>query len=190
MPRPAEEIIIGFWGFMGSGKTLNMTKWAVVLAEKTGRPIYANYHIKHKNAHFFNDFKQLEHVHHAIVVYDEIHVDFDSRSWDSPKQKVFTHWFTQTRKKYISFLYSTQSLDQLEKRVRRNTQWLIWCQKTRNGHYKETLLNTQLGMEQAIKVNTRTLNKPHLIWPLYDTSEVIKENYMSENTTTITRKRK
>jgi len=177
---PANELVIGFWGFMGGGKTLNMTKWAILLAESSGRPIYANYHINHKQAHYFTNFKELEHITHAIVVYDEIHVDFDCRGWDKKGQQAFTHWFTQTRKKYITFLYATQSIDQLEKRVRNNTQYLFCCTKNKRKELKEELYNTQLGMANAIKISTRILAKPYLIWPYFDTSEVIKEKYYND----------
>lgn len=175
---PANEVIIGFWGFMGSGKTLNMTKWGILFSEITGRPLYANYHINHPNFKFFSDFQELEQVRHAIILYDEIHVDLDSRGWDKKRQQAFTHWFTQTRKMYCSFFYATQSIDQLEKRVRNNTQYLFWCTKNKRGELKEILLNVQLGMQQTIKINERTMSKPYLLYPFYDTTEIIKEKYI------------
>lgn len=180
MSQPANELVIGFWGFMGSGKTLNMTKWAILLSETSGRPIYANYHINHPKFRYFKDFSELDQVRHAIICYDEIHVDFDSRAWDRGKQQKFTHWFTQTRKMFCSFLYTTQSIDQLEKRVRNNTQWLFCCSKNKRKDLIETLYNTQLGMHSAIKINKRVLTKPYLIYPFYDTTEVIKGSYMAQ----------
>lgn len=172
---PADELVIGFWGRMGSGKTLNMTKWAIFFAETMNRPIYANYHINHPKAHLFTSFKELEKVRHAIIAYDEIHVDLDSRGWDRKNQQAFTHWFTQTRKMFCSFLYTTQTIDQLEKRIRNNTQYLFLCSKqflysnlkSTGSVLVEKLYNTEFGMENTSFVKQFNNPYPQLICPYY-----------------------
>lgn len=179
----ADEIVAGWAGRMGAGKTLNMTKWGCIMAEAFGRPIYANYHINHPQAHYFSDFRDIaESVHDAIICWDEIMVDHDSRNWESKKQQQFTHWFCQTRKLRCSFFYTTQRLNTLEKRIRENTQYIFKCTKDRiwNRTY-EDLYNTEDGFENAQKI-TRFINeKPQLLYGLYNTHEVVKKAFFGNN---------
>lgn len=180
----ADEIVAGWWGRMGSGKTLNMTKWGILLAEATNRPLYANYHINHPRAHYFEDFREIaDSISHAIICWDEIMVDHDSRNsirkdQTAIRQQEFTHWFCQTRKLYCSFLYTTQRLNTLEKRIRENTQYIFRCSKDKyfNCTY-ERLYDTAEGFELAHFLTQFTNDKPQLYYGLYNTHEVVKKSF-------------
>lgn len=177
----ADELVIGWFGRMGSGKTMNMTKWAIMFSEKSGKQIYSNYHINHKNAHYFKKYQELENVRNAIICYDEIHVDQDSRNWDSKSQQKFSHWVTQTRKMYNSFFYTSQTLDQLEKRIRNNTLYVFFCSKNRyKNEMYEDLYDTQMGFGSSVYLKRFVFNKPWLLFNYYNTRELIHETYTKE----------
>lgn len=181
MATSADELVIGWFGRMGAGKTLNMVKWAVLFSELTGRKIYSQIKINHKNWISFSDFRELEEVRHAIILFDEIHTLFDSRKWDSKLQQKFTYWFTQTRKMYNTIFYTSQTLDQLEKRVRNNTQFVVLCTKDRKrGEMFESFYNTEFGFSQAQFLSRKVFTKPELIYNLYDTRQLINLNFYNK----------
>lgn len=172
---PVDEYIIGFYGKRGSGKTLNATKRGIILAEITNRPLYANYHINYKNFHYFEDFRDIEELTNAIIIYDEIHVDLDSRYWDKKNQTRFTHWITQIRKMYCTFLYTTQRLNTLEKRIRENSDYVYICKKNLNkNEFYEYLCDIGEGIDNMILLNKTTTYNPYLLYHFYDTGEIIK----------------
>lgn len=174
-----ETLILGWLGRMGSGKTLSMSVWAQIFYNLTGKQIWSNYHLA--NARFFKDFKDLENEENIIVCYDEIHIDFDSRDWDNKKRQQFTHWFTQIRKRRIIFLYTTQNVDALEKRVRRQTSYLFICRKHYQYNYlHQDIYDTQLGLENATFLRRMTYKQPQLFYGLYNTHEVIKQGFYKE----------
>lgn len=191
MSTSADEIVMAFVGRMGSGKTLNMTKWAIIFAQLSNRQIYANYKINHPQAHYFKSYKELNDVHNAIICYDEISVDHDSRSWDSKGQQQFTHWFLQTRKLHCSFFYTAQRVNSLEKRIRENTLYLIKCTKkivANRPNFYEDLFDTQEGFEMAIHLKKFVLTTPQLIYRFYNTDEIIKDNFYAKPTTNYRKK--
>jgi len=179
MSQASQNMVLGWIGRMGSGKTLNMTKWALLFSDALSMPLYANYHIN--GGQVFHDFKDLENKQDIIVAYDEIHVDHDSRDWNNKTRWAFTHWFTQLRKKGIIFLYTTQNTDALELRVRRHTDYMFWCYKSHSkGHLIEIVYDTQMSLENALYCKTITNIKPELLYHLYDTHEIISEHVYQE----------
>jgi len=182
-PMP-QSIVIGFIGKMGSGKTLNMTKWALMLKENTGLEVWANYHIK--GCHYWNKIKKIQDQVNIIVVVDEIHVLFDSRDWDTKERYAFTQWFTQIRHRGIVFIYATQRTDTLEKRIRNHTDYMIWCSKqsTLNAKkekqyiFTEKIYDTQMSLDQAIYCKTLKTPEKNAKWlyNVYDTTEIIEQS--------------
>ncbi|MDO3651333.1 zonular occludens toxin domain-containing protein [Nocardia mangyaensis] len=181
--RPPQTMVIGFIGRMGSGKTLNMSKWVTLLGTALDMPIWANYHLR--GANYFTKFQELADKKNIIVAYDEIHVDFDSRDWDKKTRYQFTQWFTQMRKLGIIFVYATQRHNTLEKRIRENTDYLFWCTKINKAGtvmFREFILDAQLNSVETTHINTIITYKPHLLYPLYDTREIIKKDYYKSDT--------
>lgn len=178
--NPPQCMVIGFIGRMGSGKTLNMSKYATYFSQRLHMPVYANYHLV--NATVFTDFRELEKMQNIVIAYDEIHIDFDSRDWDKKIRYQFTQWFTQLRKRGIIFLYTAQRHNTLEKRIRENTDYLIMCQRKKHA-LCEYILDAQLNSQEPTLVNRIINNKPELFYSLYDTREIIvKEFYTNTNT--------
>lgn len=175
-------MVIAFLGRMGSGKTLNMSKWGSFFAEQCHKELIANYHLK--NASYFNTHKQIKDIKNAIICYDEITTDHDSRNWENNVK--FTHWFLQLRKIGCDFLYSTQRWNTVEKRIRENTDIIIRCSKKRQigsnqfidkWAFVEKIFDIQDGEDQAITGKTLINKYPQFLYGLYDTNEIINNHY-------------
>jgi len=178
-----QSMVLGFIGKMGSGKTLNMTKWALMLKNTTGLDVYSNYHIA--GCKYWNKIKDIQNKVNIIVVVDEIHVLFDSRDWDTKERYKFTQWFTQIRHRGIIFIYATQRTDTLEKRIRNHTDYMIWCSKNtvfdakkqKSYIFSEKIYDTQMSLDQALYCKTLKTPEKNAKWlyNLYDTTEIIDQ---------------
>jgi hypothetical protein len=157
-------MLIGLQGKMGAGKTLSMSVLTSYFSAHTGAPLYANYNLQ--GAAPLESIRQLWQLDTAVVAFDELHVNIDSRNW---KNNVFlTHFITQTRKKKLAFFYTTQHIGQVDLRVRQNTDILIHCEK-RNGQIWLSFIDyqyKQLGRRYL-------LENPSRFYNLYNTFELI-----------------
>jgi len=154
-------------GKMGTGKTLSMTTIGRALSSSTKAPLYANYTLKNC------DYKKIEAVddlwsaNHGIVLFDEIWLTIDSRNWKNNIK--LSHWLNQTRKKDLIILYTTQHIRQVDIRLRKATDWLIYCEKKTEGIWLN-FLDYQYGT-----IGKRFLiPEPYRFYSLYDTYEVLK----------------
>lgn len=161
-------MVIGIIGRMGSGKTLNMTKWGLLFQELTKLPAFFNYHVK--GGHFYERLNDVITRQNAIICCDEITTELDSRSWESGKSVKTSHKIVQIRKLNINLLYTTQRWNTVEKRLRENTDYLIMCKE--KGKI-ERIIDVQDGEEMATEVITLINEHPELIWNKYDTNEII-----------------
>lgn len=173
-------MIYGFQGNMREGKTLNMTATGVIFGVAVGSiPLYANYHIQGYPGPFtyFKKWRELEKVENSIILYDELGAAFDARNFKSKDQMIFTHLFSQMGKLGNTFMYTTQRPFQIEKRVREQTDYVIECFKNyQQDRMSAIWYNTQRGREaeNAKKLNHYILEHPELIYPFYDTYELIE----------------
>jgi len=159
-------MLIGITGKMGSGKTLSMTILATFLSRKLKVPLFSNYEMK--NSIPLASLNDLWKAERAIMAADELHISMDSRGWkDNIK---LSHFITQTRKKNLIFLYTTQNIGQVDLRVRQNTDIVIYCEKKPSGHWL-----------QFIDWGYKTIGRKYLIkkeeakkfYNLYDTLKVV-----------------
>lgn len=128
-------MLVGIVGKMGSGKTLVMTMLAGFfrLHNALSLPVYANYSLK--DSLIVDSVKELLRIENGVVCLDEFWVSLDSRAW---KNNVFlTWWINQTRKKNLLVLYTTQHFGQIDLRVRRATDMLIYCEKIKSLEAKQ-----------------------------------------------------
>lgn len=175
-------MIVGFLGRMGSGKTLSLTR-QVYKEYKKGKKIISNMHFNFVYTpltlemllQYDNENTQL---HDTVIVIDEAHVYLDSRTSVSKRNRIISLFLTQTRKKNVHLYYTTQSFDQVDKRLRNNSDVLIVCKTLpyKNGlkiTYNTLNIKEELGFRVA-----KTWFISNKFFNLYDTSQVIsiKEN--------------
>lgn len=107
------------------GKTQMAVIEAVDLSNRYKVPLYANTPLNSSKCPrfiYWEDPKELLKVKkNSIVLFDELPTSLDSRNWKSRDQVLFTHWFAQTEKMGIHFIYTAQRLHTIEKRIRDQT---------------------------------------------------------------------
>lgn len=170
-------MIFGFIGNMGSGKTLSMVKEAYSLYNK-GFTIYSN--IKLNFPHKDYDSSLLEgyatdnkSFYKAVFLLDEAHIFMDSRASLSRRNKVLTAFLTQTRKKDVILIFTTQFIHQIDKRLRHVCDAIIECygKQFKGEHYVLNRINV-FKIEGVLTYNSIFKAKPY--YELYDSYEVVK----------------
>lgn len=191
-------MIISFIGNRGSGKTLSMTKEAFN-RYKNGWTIYSNYKlnfphtlITHKDilAYAENGIG----FNKACILLDELHVYLDSRTPAKKRNRIFSLFITQSRKKNCDILYTTQFPRQVDVRMRIHTDMAVECRSKSviylNEKSKPMLKTNYMSNGNEFKVLTFIENKviefgydhdkivtrtffANKFYDLYDTREVI-----------------
>lgn len=175
---------MNFIGRMGGGKTLSMTIEVYKFYLK-GYKIYANYGLNFPYIHLDKDlFDQMiegeEQLSDCVIAIDEMHIWMDSRNSKDKKQQAATYFALQTRKRNVILMLTTQNEDQVDKRLRRSVDILVFCENisiqtatVKKGIpiyvVRQFLYRDKLHMRPLVK-------KPFLANPyfcLYDTNQII-----------------
>jgi len=122
-----------FIGYQNSGKTLAMT-YFLYMYYKRGYTIYSNYSLSfpHKKINkktlieFATSDKQFNK---CIIAIDEIHIYFDSRSFSSKANKIFSYLVLQSSKRDVHIFGTTQEFMNIELRLRTNCNLRIFCNR-------------------------------------------------------------
>jgi len=162
-------MLIGIMGQMGTGKSLGATALACALANATGQPLWANYHIRHPNFNFIASSKQLMAIEGGILVLDEAHLFLDSRQWKERSNISLTHWATKIRKKNLICFVISQHIRQIDLRLRNLLDILIVCEKIPTG-FKLNFVDFQYRLMGRSVI----LDRPEKYFRFYDTFEEIK----------------
>lgn len=123
--------IIGIEGGYGSGKTLTAVLKAHMWAQASGAKIFANFPVR--GGYLFQnytDWYKIADVHGSILIFDESQSNFDGRKWGSSGQIEMTQVINFVRKMNSLFIFTLPHYDNLESRVRQQTDILIKCRKT------------------------------------------------------------
>ena len=130
-------MIVGIIGKRGTDKTLTMAKTVKDMLEK-GKTIYTNFHINKKSLNkkyhakihlldneFFKNYKDFK-LYNCCLFIDEIYVYIDSRTSGSKRNRLWSYFINQTRKRDVDLYYTTQFFRQVELRLRENTEFFIY----------------------------------------------------------------
>jgi hypothetical protein len=169
-------MIIGIAGDIGAGKTLVATK--ILLEEYLAYPdkkVFANMqrlkHIPYEYLSFDRCVKMAmtdEELKSAILLVDEAHVWFDSRTSISKLNRIFSYFLLQTGKMDITLIYTTQHFGQVDRRLRERTDLSIIVE--RNGD-----LHTCHGEDLSRGKKFKFLIHGPDVYEFYDTKEVVKQ---------------
>lgn len=146
MEKKTRLINLAIWGIeggIGTGKTI--TGVALMLGDLfKGKTIYSNVMLKNIPARYkknitymtkdnlnniFMKIKRKEwNMINSTVFIQEAHNYMDSRNFASDKNKVLSYWILQSRhtgEGSCDIIYDTQELSQVDRRLRRNTDYVI-----------------------------------------------------------------
>ena len=176
-------MIVGIVGNRGTGKTLTMAKIGLE-AIKKGKVVYSNFKFNTKkftaeentrlrmiDKEFFINYKDMK-LRNCIILLDEVYVYFDSRSSATKRNRVFSYFINQTRKRGVDLYYTTQFFRQVEVRLRLNTEFFIIPSLIRE---RKTMIviNELISFADSMK----TLGNEKFIggdyFDIYDTDEII-----------------
>jgi hypothetical protein len=166
-------MLIGIMGKMGTGKTLSMTVLGYYLHRLTKTPLFSNYQIYKNKAtkslasNIITSVEKIWDMDTAIFLFDELWLTLDSRLWQDNVK--LTRWINQTRKKKLLVFYTTQHIRQVELRVRKATDILIYCQKEPEGIWL-----TFIDYQYQTIGKKYLLANPSRFYDLYDTFEVLQ----------------
>jgi len=152
---------------MGHGKTLVMSILMEYLHMGLGVPLAANYGLL--NSERVKSMADIWAFNSGVLGIDELWLTADARA--SHANVFFSQLVNQSRKKKIILFYTTQHIRQVDVRVRNATDFLIFCDKTPQGHwiqiidwqYREMLRKYLIPFDVARK-----------FYGVYDTYEVLQ----------------
>ena len=171
-------MIIGYIGTRGRGKTLSCVREAYE-HYLDGYEIYSN--IKLNNKYFKNwysiDNKMIidwvkgdKQFKKAFFILDEVHAYLDSRMGMSKRNVVISYFILQTRKRNVRIGYTTQFIDQVDKRLRQPTEIMVECQNymTPSGMFQKNKI-THFETKRAYYDSFRGSD----YFDYYDTNEIM-----------------
>jgi len=157
-------MLIGITGDLGSGKTMSGAIIGSFLSRQMEVPLYSNFRMKGSKT--IGTMREVWNLDQCVFVWDEMWLTADSRLW---KDNIgLTRFMMMTRKKGVIIIYTAQMFDMIEKRVRGITDYLIICEKR-----KEGIWLSFLHMYSGTIGRRYLIPEPSNFYGLYDTFEVM-----------------
>jgi zona occludens toxin (predicted ATPase) len=124
-------------GVKGSGKTSLVTKIAYD-AYKKGRKIFCNYTLKfpYNKINLAELLSSSNQLQDAVLIIDEAQLYFDCRLSYQKANRLFSYIALQSRKRNLDVILTSQQVDNVDIRVRRNLDTLFTCYAYKFGMVK------------------------------------------------------
>lgn len=163
--------VVGFVGDRGTGKTLFAVSLAKYYAEN-GINVFSNIEffgidytpLEFKDVGTFPDW-----LHDGVIILDEMHVGADSYNFFRKDVQGITKFITQIRKLNLTFIYITQNMTTIAKRLRMQTNHVYQFVKIDDGIAKVDIYDNMNFYEH---LNTIIFNGREF-YGYYDTKQVI-----------------
>lgn len=175
-------MIVCFIGTVGSGKTLGMTREGYRYYLR-GHKVFSNYalafpHERLTAKKLYELIEDKAQLQDCVILLDELHVWLDSRASMRKKQRMITYFILQTRKRNVRLLCSTQHFEQVDKRLRKTTDILVFCRNLTNKSSLVsakgwTVLEQQSFEQYGSNPPKREVYLANKYYELFDTEEII-----------------
>lgn len=166
-----EYPIIGIVGDRGGGKTLTAVN-IVDEYQKAGLKVFSNFEligIPYEHIEFNDIVDFPEYLHDGVIIIDEAHIGTDAYDFFSKRVREITKFATQIRKRRLIFLYTTQVFTQVAKRLRQQTDYIMYC----NELHVKGLIRVELYSNRTQEyINGKTVDLS-AYFGKYDTNELI-----------------
>jgi len=106
----------------------------------------------------------------AFFILDEVHVYLDSRSGMSKRNVIISYFILQTRKRNVRLGYTTQFIDQVDKRLRHPTEIYITCQ---NYHNNKNVIQKNIVYERETGRSFLDTFSANEYFKYYDTNYIV-----------------
>ena len=127
----AENVVVGLYGWKGSGKTTALTLFAYLEhVEAYRKNLFSNYKLEFPFQWLQgSDMIELTNkLLNSAVFIDELHEYADSRNSGTLQNKRVSDFFLQSRHFASNVYYTTQFKDAIDKRIRRITDIDVVCE--------------------------------------------------------------
>lgn len=166
-------MLIGVTGALGSGKTLFMTRCLYKeYAKNNDKKIVTNYkliNIPHRFIVAKELFDLKSSLQDTILGVDEMHIFMDCR--ESIKNKQMTHFILQTRHLGVHLYFTTQDISQVDIRLRRMLDVLVYCTQT---HMDDFFKIKIIDYRDTLNITTNTfIFDGSSYYDMYDTREIV-----------------
>lgn len=158
-------------GELGAGKTLTLT-WMGFRNFQKGRKIYSNYGLAFEYEPV-NSTEDIGNMFQGMFLGDELWLWLDSRESKQKVNKIRSGILLKSRKRDLDILYTAQDFSQIDKRIRRVTDYIIIPQLMRNNQWCIVYYHSRLSyMTRQAPLRIMRFYCPQ-IWKMYDTREEI-----------------
>jgi len=161
-------------GELGSGKTLGLTflGWKNWYYRK--KKIYSNYHLYKIPYIYIDSVEKLDQMKDGFALLDEFWLWIDARTTRSNKNKIVSDILLKSRKRGLTYCFTAQILDLLDKRVRKVMDFTAYpILNPQENLCKVAIFRT--GYPKKAHYLRTFYFKTHIIFNLYDTNEEIAQ---------------
>lgn len=181
-----QNVVIGIFGYKGSGKTLMMII-LLYLEKMAGKRILVNM----KNLRFETEIikpKELielsEKLQGCTIGIDELHTLADSRKSHGKQNINIANFFLQSRHRGVNVIYTDQYQNQAEKRIRENTDIKIIAKNLYtdtdgdgiNDLFEYVIIDVRTEAVKTIRINGKPFFDYYADWEIIDIYEHEKKN--------------
>lgn len=164
-------MLIGISGNIRTGKTLLATILSYLMF-KSNIMIFANYHTKFSKLISPLDLINFD-IGAGLLCLDEIHTMIDSRL-NSQAGRYISYFITQSGKRGVHIMYTTQNFMMVDKRLRDLTHIKIICHNTETKFKYQIYRLAENGLDyKYVRTIYLSHEKAKLYYDLYDTKELI-----------------
>jgi hypothetical protein len=176
------NMLIGIEGGLGSGKTIDLTRY-LIKDKMNGFSILANYPLYDIPFTFIEFDDLLDFANNSMTLrnktigIDEITVYIDCRCSGTKRNRLFSYLVLQSRKRNTNIYYTTQNFSMCERRLIEHTQIKVVCEKIFDNYGNEIddirkITTIDIRNPNDIKVNSFLLDISKY-YPYFDTDTII-----------------
>jgi hypothetical protein len=174
-------VLFAIVGELGSGKTLGLTYLIWTNWFKKHRRIFSNYNIFGIPYTKVTTIPALESMQSGFFAGDELWTWIDSWAGKSEKQKVISSILLKSRKRDITICYTTQTIQQINKRIRDVTDFVAYPIMSPDGTYARLEIFRGPKPSFGSYINPPRYFNAEPVYAMFNTYEEIKP--IDEDTT-------
>lgn len=166
-------VLMAVVGELGAGKTLTLTYLALRQWLQKGRRIYANYTFYGVPYFRVDSVQDIDEMSNGFAAMDEFWLWIDSRASVSLKNRLIGNILLKSRKRGLTIAYTTQSFDQIDKRIRKVTDFIAYpILAVGNTHCKVVIFRGPKPSPTGII--DKLYFRPEVVYQAYNSNEEIK----------------
>lgn len=167
-------VLFGIVGELGSGKTLALAYLSWINWYKKGRMIFSNFMLYGFPFYPVRTIPNLDRMKKGFFAGDELWLWVDSRTTKNERNRIISKILLKSRKREITIAYTTQSIHQIDKRIRDITDFVAYPIMSVDNSYcrLETFRGPKPSMGTRIRPPTYFMCEP--VYAIYNTYEEIQ----------------